>query len=255
MKEIKQISIVGTGNVAHHLGRAFKKNNFHIDGVWGRTKKNALQLADDLETISFEDLNHIPKSTDLIVICVSDSAIKEVVDLIPNQFPIAYTSGSVSLESLPKIDEIGVFYPLQTFTKSRDISFGTIPLLIESHNKEFSISLEKCANQLSETVRFTSSAERFQIHIAAVMVNNFTNHLYHLADLHLSNHHLPFDLLKPLILETAEKVHNISPSKAQTGPAKRKDLNIIEKHLSELDDQTKEIYQMLSKSIINHNTK
>ncbi|PHR47360.1 MAG: NADP oxidoreductase [Fluviicola sp.] len=255
MKEIKRISIVGTGNVAHHLGRALKKNNFQIDGVWGRTKKNALQLADDLKTISFENINDIPKSTDLIMICVSDSAIEEIVDTIPNHLPIAYTSGSVSLESFPKKDKIGVFYPLQTFTKSRDISFDSIPLLIESGNEEFANSLRNCANELSETVRFTSSAERFQIHIAAVMVNNFTNHLYHLADLHMKNHHLPFAILKPLILETAEKVQDVTPSMAQTGPAKRKDSKIIEKHLSELDSQTKEIYQMLSKSIINHNTK
>lgn len=253
MKEIKRISIVGTGNVAYHLGKAFYKNNFQIEGVWGRTLANAKSLAEDLQTTTFDQLKHIPESTDLVIVCVSDNAIKEVVEKIPSSFAIAYTSGSISLDNLPQRNEIGVFYPLQTFTKSRDITFDTIPLLIESKNDQFAESLKKCASRLSKTVRFTSSEERFQIHIAAVMVNNFTNHLYFLAEEHMKSHELPFDILKPLILETAEKVQEISPSNAQTGPAKRHDTNVIDKHLNELDDQTKEIYQMLSESIKNHN--
>jgi predicted short-subunit dehydrogenase-like oxidoreductase (DUF2520 family) len=252
MKEIKRISIIGTGNVAHHLGRALVNNNFQIDGVWGRTKTNAQKLANELKTASFEQLNQIPENTDLVIICVSDSAIQEIVEKIPNHIAIAYTSGSISLKNLPKREKIGVFYPLQTFTMSRDLSFDTIPILIESDNRQFAESLKNCASRLSKTVRFANSKERFQIHIAAVMVNNFTNHLYHLADLHLKEHQLPFDILKPLILETAEKINDISPSEAQTGPAKRNDLKVIENHLKELDGQTKEIYQLLSKSIINH---
>jgi predicted short-subunit dehydrogenase-like oxidoreductase (DUF2520 family) len=254
MKEIKRISIIGTGNVAYHLGRALLKNNFQIDRVWGRTKVNAQKLANDLDTISIDQLDQLPESTDLIIICVSDGAIKEVVEKIPSSFPLAYTSGSISLNDLPQRDEIGVFYPLQTFTKSRDLSFDTIPLLIESKNSQFAESLKTCASRLSNTVRFTSSEERFQIHIAAVMVNNFTNHLYHLADIHMKNHQLPFDILKPLILETAEKIKDIPPSDAQTGPAKRNDLKVIENHMNELNDETKEIYQVLSKSILKFNS-
>lgn len=254
MKEIKQISIVGTGNVAHHIGKALVKNNFQIDGIWGRSKINAQKLAKDLDTISFDGLSQIPMSTDLIIICVSDSAIKEIVESISNDKAIAYTSGSIPLNDLPKREKIGVFYPLQTFTKTREISFDTIPFLIESENEQFAESLKQCANKLSKTVRFTSSEERFQIHIAAVMVNNFTNHLYHLADVHMKNHQLPFDILKPLIFETAEKIKDISPLDAQTGPAKRNDLNVIESHLNELNKETKEIYQTLSKSIIKYNS-
>jgi predicted short-subunit dehydrogenase-like oxidoreductase (DUF2520 family) len=253
MEEIKRISIIGTGNVAHHLGRALIKTNFQIEGVWGRTKSNSQELAKALNTESFDHLNQIPESTDLVIICVSDSAIKEIVEKIPSTFAVVYTSGSISLKTLPEREKIGVFYPLQTFTKSRDLSFDTIPLLIESTNNEFAESLKNCASKLSQTVRLTSSEERFQIHIAAVMVNNFTNHLYHLADLQLKKNHLPFDILKPLILETAEKVKDIPPCDAQTGPAKRNDLNVINKHLNELDDETKVIYEMLSKSITNHN--
>lgn len=254
MKEIKRISIIGTGNVAHHLGRALIQNNYQLDGVWGRTKMNTERLAEDLETEAYKSLDQISSSTDLIIICVSDSAISAVIEDIPSHFPIAYTSGSISLSTLPKRSEIGVFYPLQTFTKSRDLSFDEIPFLIESENKEFAEALKKCASKLSSTVRFTNSEERFQIHIAAVMVNNFTNHLYHLADLHLQKHKLPFDILKPLIIETADKLNDISPSTAQTGPAKRNDYNVIDKHLNELDNETKHIYEMLSKSILKHNT-
>jgi predicted short-subunit dehydrogenase-like oxidoreductase (DUF2520 family) len=254
MKEIKRISIIGTGNVAHHLGNALVKNEFQIDGVWGRTKKSADRLAQDLKTISFESINQIPESTDLIIICVSDSAIKEVVKRIPANFSIAYTSGSISLNNLPERQRIGVFYPLQTFTKSREVLFDNIPLLIESENKEFAESLKNCASRLSNTVRYTTSEERFQIHIAAVMVNNFTNHLYQLADLHLKKNQLPFDILKPLIIETAAKLNDITPSEAQTGPAKRNDLNVIKKHLNELDNETKGIYEMLSKSILKNNS-
>ena len=254
MKEIKRISIIGTGNVAHHLGRALLISGFHLDGVWGRTKKSAEILAQKLKTVSFQRIGQIPKSTDLIIVCVSDSAISEVIESIPNHFTIAYTSGSISLASMPDRTHLGVFYPLQTFTKSRELSFDKIPFLIESENEEFAESLKKCASKLSNTVRYTTSEDRFQIHIAAVMVNNFTNHLYQLAELHLKKQELPFDILKPLIIETAEKLNDISPSEAQTGPAKRNDMNVIKKHLNELDNETKHIYEMLSKSISKHNT-
>lgn len=253
MKEIEKISIIGTGNVAHQLGRAFVKNNFKIDGVWGRTDSKSKALAKDLSSNWIEKIENIPTDTDLVLVCVSDDAILEVVENIPEHLSIAYTSGSVLLNSLPKRKEIGVFYPLQTFTKSRELSFDDIPILIESENKQFAGLLEKCAIRLSKTVRYTSSEERHKIHIAAVMVNNFTNHIYHLANLYMDKEHLPFDILKPLILETAEKIQKMSPSEAQTGPAKRNDQNVIKKHLSELNDETKSIYKLLSESILKHN--
>ncbi|MEX1191756.1 MAG: DUF2520 domain-containing protein [Brumimicrobium sp.] len=253
MGEIKKIVIIGTGNIAHHLGMAFLKNGIEITGIWGRSKEKSNNLSSLLHSKTIEHLDEIPKTVDLVLICVSDTAIKEIVEKIPNSFPIAYTSGSINLESLPDKDKIGVFYPLQTFSLKREVDISKVPFLLESNNKVFCNELKTCARKLSNTVHFANSKERFQLHLAAVIVNNFTNHLFVLAEKHLEKKNLSFELLKPLILETAQKIQTISPSEAQTGPAKRNDLLVIKNHLDELDNETKSIYQLLSDSIIKHN--
>lgn len=244
----KGITIVGTGNVAKQLGYALMQNKVAIAGIWGRNKEKVALLAKELRTNSIDQLGSITQST--VIICVSDLSIKEIIEKLPHNNQIAYTSGSVKLETFPSEYTLGVFYPLQTISKERRIDFSNVPLLIEATNASFEEELLALAKKISNNVSLTDSEKRFQLHIAAVLVNNFTNHLYALAEDHLKEHQLSFDLLKPLILETAHKIEILSPKLAQTGPAIRNDTLIIAQHIAAIrDEKTKLIYTLMSESI------
>ena len=151
-----------------------------------------------------------------------------------------------------KHNNYGVFYPLQTFSKSRDIDFSTIPVCIEANTEKNYTLLNKLGNALSNDVRAVSSSQRKGLHLAAVFVCNFVNHLYAMGANVCKENDLPFEVLKPLILETANKVMGLHPSEAQTGPAKRNDKKTMKNHLKALDNKEhKKIYKLLSKAIKN----
>lgn len=248
-QQYTDIVIIGTGKVAKNLGRQFNQAGFPISGVWGRNKVNTQILSKELKTHSISDLHEIPMHS-IALICVSDSAIKEIINQIPEGIKIAYTSGSVRLEDLPLRQNIGVFYPLQTFSDNRQIDFSEVPFLIESTTKEFELELKQIAERLSSTVLIATSDDRYNLHIAAVMVNNFTNYLFSLAKEHLDEHHLDFDLLKPLIKETINKLDVLDPKDAQTGPAIRGDKDIVNNHINSITRlETKQIYKLFSELI------
>src|SRR5690554_3485682 len=245
-KEQIHIIIVGTGRVAHHLGSKLKSVGHSIDAVWGRNTAKAESLSKTLKTESLPDLNDIPKDC-LALICVSDGAIADVISKIQNDIKVAYTSGSIRIEDLPKRENLGVFYPLQSFSKNKAFDFSSVPFLIEANSASFETELKNLAKDISSNVISANSQDRYNTHIAAVMVNNFTNFLYHLAEEHLKEHHLNFDLLKPLIKETVNKLDELSPLEAQTGPAARGDQKIIQNHLNSITrPETKQVYQLLS---------
>ena len=151
---------------------------------------------------------------------------------------------------LPNSARSGVFYPLQTFSKDREVDFENIPLCVEAKNLEDLVLLKKLAKAISKSVYEISSEQRKSLHLAAVFVNNFTNHLYHIGNEICRKNKLPFDILKPLILETASKVNTLPPIEAQTGPAKRNDEETIEKQLDQLQNrEQREVYQILTNSI------
>jgi predicted short-subunit dehydrogenase-like oxidoreductase (DUF2520 family) len=186
----------------------------------------------------------------LVIVCVNDESIEFVIDKIPLINSIIYTSGNIELKVLPKRDNLGVFYPLQTFTKGRDLNLSKVPFLIESNNELFGKKIFDLASKLSNHVLYANSAERKKIHLGAVFVNNFTNHLLFLSKNYIDSQQLNWDILKPLMQETIDKLSSIEPFDAQTGPARRNDIKIIENHLQELDGRSKEIYELISKSII-----
>jgi predicted short-subunit dehydrogenase-like oxidoreductase (DUF2520 family) len=251
MKVIENIVLVGTGNVATHLSKAILNAGIRISGVWSRDYENAHSFAENISSRAFKNINEASKGkTDLVLICVKDDALREVLQKIDSDLPVAYTSGSVGLELLPKRDMLGVFYPLQTFSKDKLVEFSSIPILLESSSTDFSEALFELATKISNTVEYADSQDRFQLHIAAVMVNNFTNHLVDLAQTHAHKHHLDFELLHPLLFETVDKLKQLKPSEAQTGPAKRGDTDVIEKQMNSLQGRTKEIYKLLSESIM-----
>jgi predicted short-subunit dehydrogenase-like oxidoreductase (DUF2520 family) len=243
------VSFVGAGNVATHLALNFKKQGVQIHSITSKNNYSARVLASIVESKVIEDLNLLPPNC-LVIICVNDESIGHVIQKIPLINSIVYTSGNIELKSLSKRANLGVFYPLQTFTKDKDLNLSNVPFLIESNNEMFGKKIFDFALKFSNNVLYANSAERKKIHLGAVFVNNFTNHLLFLSKKYIDSQQLNWDILKPLMQETIDKLTSIEPFEAQTGPARRNDFKIIENHLQELDGRSKEIYELISKSII-----
>ncbi len=243
------ITIIGTGVVAKHLCEAFAQSDMVIlKQVIGRNKKALVHFQNYTETSS--DFKGI-KNSDIYIIAISDDAISTIAEHLTDKSGlIVHTSGNISAHVLPKEKRRGVFYPLQTFSDGRKIDFNTVPICIEAEDKNDLELLKKLAGMISGSIFEISSDQRKSLHLAAVFVNNFTNHLYAIGQDICQENKLPFDLLKPLLLETAKKTGDLSPIDAQTGPARRKDQNTIDSHLKQLRHKNqKEIYKALTRSI------
>ncbi len=250
-----QLSIIGSGNVAQHLIQAFSKTtDIELVQVFARKAAAISHLIPiDIITSDFSEL----KPVDLTIIAISDGAIASVSKQLSfkNQF-VVHTSGSVSIEALDHKNRQGVFYPLQTFSKSKEVDFKLIPICLEAQNEKDFQTLETVAKSISNVIYKVDSEQRKALHIAAVFVSNFVNHLYQIGNDICIENELSFDILKPLIQETANKILKLSPNEAQTGPAQRKDTQIINAHLNFLkEDNQKEIYKLLTKSIIDNGKK
>lgn len=246
---INSISIIGAGNVARAIAIALYSKGIEIKEILSLSE-SAQNLASLCNAKVCNEISAIQK-VDLVLLCVSDMAIEEVdAALAPSQAR-AHTSGSIHL-----IDHsntlTGVLYPLQTFSKSKKVDWDNIPIGIEASNIEFEIDLVNLAQLLSCNVQKISSEQRRILHLAAVFACNFSNHMYSLSESILKQHNLNFNLLKPLIEETAQKALITDPVLAQTGPAQREDLNTIAGHILILENHPdlKNIYKLLSQSII-----
>ncbi len=244
-----KVSIIGSGNVAHHLIQAFQSNSeIELVQAGARNKERITHLL-DLNRIT-SDYNQL-QVADVYIIAVADDAIAEVSAQLPfeNRL-VVHTSGTVALSALATKNRRGVFYPLQTFSKDKAVDFTTIPICLETENKEDLQTLNQLANAISNAVYEINSEQRKALHVAAVFVNNFVNHLYQIGHEICENNQIPFEILKPLIQETANKIMTLSPKEAQTGPAKRNDLTTIEAHQQFLTDATQsKIYTLLTQSI------
>ena len=244
---IRKISLVGLGNVGYHLAEAFYKADLEITHVFSRQLKSHAALS--FNPTFIDDLLELPEDQ-LVVLCVPDDAIKETIELIHPSCPVAYTSGSTALNSFAGRENIGVLYPLQTFSKETPVTMSEVPFFIEGSNNAFSTALFDLACKIGRRISYANSEERKELHLAAVWVNNFTNHLIHIAKEYIEARNLDFDHLKPLLLETVKKLQEQGPYDAQTGPARRGDVQIIEQHLSQLEGASKEIYRLISESIM-----
>ena len=246
---MNKILIIGAGNVATNVGLGLKQAGYEIAGCYSRSIESARLLAKKLETVVLEDLQELP-AHDLILICISDTSISSVITRLPTDSNIGYTSGTVSLDELPNSHKIGVFYPLQTFTQNKRIDLKTVPFFVESKDENLEKELLTLARHIGLRAEITSSEQRKQLHIAAVFINNFTNHLCYLAKQHIEKHDLSWENLLPLLSETFTKLNTENPNNTQTGPARRNDLNVIDTHLSELSGNEKEIYKAITNSIL-----
>lgn len=246
MKLIQNISIVGSGNVAYHLGKALKNSGVKINFVYARNIDEGTRFAKMLDSYFINEL-HLLSNTDLVLLCVPDDVIYDLISQIPNK-NISYTSGSVELKQIQE-KNIGVFYPLQTFRKTDTLAFDKVPFFIESSNKTLENNLILLAKKISSNVSIVSSEERKKYHLSAVFINNFTNHLLYLAKKEADKNGIIWENLMPLFEETFKKNLISNPFDNQTGPAKRNDVQTINKHVSMLNGKSKEIYQLITESI------
>lgn len=256
-----RIVLIGAGNLANRLGIALStKRGVQVVQVWSRTETAAQALARKIGCSYTSDLNNLVGNADLYLLAVTDNAIETVLRNAPLKGKnIAHTAGSMAMDVLNSFsDSVGVFYPLQSFTVSRVIDFSTIPIFIEANNDGMLGFLQELALSLSEKVHIISSSQRLQIHLAAVFICNFVNHLYAIGEQLSKEHQIDFNFLKPLLFETANRIENLSPFAVQTGPAIRQNQEIIDIHLALLEDHPswKEIYHLISKDIaLTHYTK
>ena len=244
---------IGAGNLATHLATALKNQDFEILQVYSRTQKSAKKLAERIDAEFTNSLKNISKEADVYVVAIKDSVYDEVLSQIEfGEKLVVHCSGSMPISALENYAEnYGVLYPLQTFSKNREVNFAEIPVFVEASSEKNEKQIIEIARKISGSVSALNSEKRLFLHIAAVFACNFVNHFYSQASQVLKSKNIPFDVLKPLILETALKVQEMHPEKAQTGPAVRFDKNVIGKHLQalEFNSQARELYNSISKSI------
>ena len=250
------ITIIGTGNVAWHLAPAREQAGHVINEVYGRSEDMALLLQERLNNSQLSpSLDFSQSESTLFIIAVNDNAIDTVACAIvlPEKAILVHTSGTVPMTRLQVtgLNNIGVFYPLQTISRNRDISFQGLPFLIEANNTITQDELVKIVESMGADTTIASSKDRQVIHLAAVFANNFTNHMIDIAGQVMREKSLDVDLLKPLIRETVENALAQSPSSAQTGPAARGDTDTMQNQIQQLEfnPQLQELYRLISKNI------
>jgi len=247
---MKNIILVGSGNVATHLGIALQNCNYKIVQVYSRSIENAKKLAQKLNTNFTNDLIQL-KTADLMIVSVNDDAISTVLSKLKNT-AIVHTSGSIGMDVFePNFSDFGVFYPLQTFNTDIKLTISEIPFCIEGNSKAFEKQLVEIAKNLSSNVITMNSEERKQLHIAAVFACNFSNQMFSIADDLLTKKDIDFKILLPLIKQTIAKLNTNKPKTVQTGPAKRKDLQTIKNQINLLDDDDfRNIYKLITNQIL-----
>lgn len=248
---MNSIVILGAGNVAFHLTRALIQNTCNVRQIFNRTLDRAKEIA-EANRISYTDRISEIEKADLYIIACADSGIEEFSHYIPyDDVLVVHTSGSSPMSALKGDYRKGVLYPLQTFSKERTLRYDNIPLFIEAENADDLAKLNLLANRISNEVHELDFTARMQVQMTGVWANNFVNHLYYIAGDICKKNNVPFDVLLPLIQETAKKVLEMDPKDAQTGPAKRGDQVIINRHLEVLKDDSRllQIYQILTNSI------
>ncbi len=243
------VIILGGGNVATHLYKAFYKAENVVVKQWYNRTRNTISTYEH-ETEVIDDLSLL-QDADIYLLAVSDDAIAPLSARLPFKNKLVlHTSGGVSVYDIDKKHKRGVFYPLQTFSKGAEMDFANVPICIETIDKQCYGLIKSLAVAIGSPTKRVNSDQRSVLHLAAVFVNNFTNQLFRIGHEITESEGAEFDLLKPLITETSKKVQNLSPYKAQTGPALRNDKKTIKKHLKLLNStHHKSVYELLTQSI------
>lgn len=250
----QKITLVGAGNVAWHLGHRLVELGYEIVKIISRKSKRAEKLAVGLQSRIENDFNVSNAESDFVIVAINDTFLCEVLHKLDSENSILlHTSGSIGMDAFPKyIYNYGVLYPFQTLTAGVDVSFEEIPLCIEGSGEKTLDQIAVLAKKMGPVVRIIDSEQRRILHLAGVIGNNFTNHLMALAYDMLEKNNIDKKLLTPLLDETLHKLKKTSAYEAQTGPARRNNKEVIEKHIKLLDDEPslKKLYSIISDSII-----
>lgn len=257
MANFQNIAIIGAGNLAWHLGPELENAGHRVVEVYSRNPRHARQLQERLYNAEISDSLDFSNSTaGVCLVCVSDSIIEEVAMemVLPEGAVIAHTSGSQPISRLgyTATENLGVFYPLQTFTKGKKVDFEDVPILLETESAHALAVLSQLANSISKNVYEATAQDRLAIHLTAVFASNFANYMLVAAEEMLISKGLDLEILRPLIAETINKSLDIGPKMAQTGPARRGDHDTIAKHMSLLQESRfREIYRIVTEQILN----
>lgn len=270
-----KIVLIGAGNLATHLGKALHAAGHDMLQVFSRTMQSAETLASLLDAEPLTDIAQVRDDADVYIFSVKDSALVQLVAQLcrheadglgedgavnalrkakkgEHERVFLHTAGSMSLSVFKGMAQhYGVLYPMQTFSKQREVDFSIIPCFVEANDEFAQKQIEGLAREISGRVYQLSSEDRKYLHLSAVFACNFANHCYAISQELLEEHGIPFDVMLPLINETAAKVHEMKPKDAQTGPAVRYDENVIGKQSKLLENHPhfKKVYDSMSKSI------
>ena len=252
---IMKIIMIGAGNLATNLAAALLGAGHDILQVYSRTMQSAQALAIIAGAAAVADIGEVRSDADLYILSVKDDALPLLIPQLcrgKEDKLFLHTAGSVSMDVFQGMaHHYGVFYPMQTFSKQKRVDFDDIPCFVEGSGEEETQAIEALAGELSRRVYQLSSADRKYLHLSAVFACNFVNHCYAVSEQILAKHGIPFDVMLPLIDETAAKVHHLNPVTAQTGPAVRFDETVIRNQSQLLRDNPllKDIYERMSMSI------
>ena len=249
-----KIALIGSGRLATQLGMAMKAAGHDVLQVYSRTEANARSLALLLQTTYTTSLTSVTHDAQLYVVALTDAVLEDALaTLCPDRKDkvFVHTAGSMPMDVFAgKAVHYGVFYPMQTFSKERNVDFSKIPVFVEYQDSIAKTCIENLAFSLSTHVYNLTSEGRRHLHLSAVFACNFSNHMYDVCARVLARKGIPFEVMLPLIDETARKVHALTPREAQTGPAVRYDQTVMQRHLDLLEDEDlKQIYNLLSQHI------
>lgn len=255
---IEEVVLIGAGNVASHLGMALVGQGIRVVELYNRTPARGRELAARLGAAFIPDTGSLTRTADLYIFAVADAAIAPLASMLKlEERLVVHTSGTMEMELLSHVsDSYGVFYPLQTFSTSRSAGFRGIPVCLEANTEPVRLQLEELARKLTDNVYFIDSEQRKLLHVAAVFASNFTNFMNAVAEDLLGSQGITFELLKPLIAQTADNVKHGHPFHFQTGPAYRGDEQVLSRHRELLKDHPGylEIYDVISRNIIQYKT-
>lgn len=254
MRNELEIVAIGAGNMATRLSMALVESGHKIVQIYSRTIQSARKLASQLgDDVAFtNDIERIYPHAQLYIFSISDSALPDVVAQMPaNNALWVHTAGSMPMDVFAdKTPHYGVLYPMQTVSREQQIDWSEVPIFIEASTPEGIQTIKEVADSISQNVKEATSQQRRALHLAAVFACNFTNHMYAIAEKLLQDEGLDFDVMKLLIRETERKAEAISPRLAQTGPAVRRDANVMQKHLQLLQDTPEAtLYALISQNI------
>jgi predicted short-subunit dehydrogenase-like oxidoreductase (DUF2520 family) len=254
---MSKLVIIGAGNVGYHLATQLSKKGHTVLQVYSRTLARAKDIATLCSAQAINDVKNINPDGDIYLMAIKDDRVEKLaIKLKLGKKVVAHTSGSLPTSILSSVsDNHGVFYPFQTFSRERKLDLSEVPICIDGNNNFVKEKLTVLGKSLSTRVMTVDENKRLTLHISGVFANNFSNHLFSIAEQILTHEGYSFDLLKPLIAETANKAIDLGPQAAQTGPAKRGDDKIIKRHMEFLSHQQnlQQIYELLSRSIEKEN--